>query len=236
MAAGVGALMAVGVVVLHQDRFAGAAHGLAVAFGGGTVVVCMGVLLLSGAAWDVRGRVLGHLVVGLLAVIASVLVAITIFGWVRWRYLEPDVRAHYADAQGVVEQQTGLTCSAASGAMLLHRYGIRVSEGELAELAGTGLLLGTDHFLLARAMDRIVARRGLRCRNASVDYEEARRTGRPFVAGVNDPHVGHHAIFVSRMGADKVWAIDPMGGSEDAMSRSDFEERWRGDVVWLEPR
>jgi ABC-type bacteriocin/lantibiotic exporter with double-glycine peptidase domain len=123
----------------------------------------------------------------------------------------------------------------AAAAMLLHRYGLRVSEGTLAELAGTNPLIGTDEYALARAVERAAQNKGLRGSAARLDYEAARRLNAPFVAYVRRPGVGGHAIFIEMVEPAAVQTADPLSGTAEKMNRAAFAEEWSGVAVWLEP-
>jgi ABC-type bacteriocin/lantibiotic exporter with double-glycine peptidase domain len=113
--------------------------------------------------------------------------------------------------------------------MLLHRYGIRASEGEMAYLAGTSLF-GTDAQAIARALQQKVRERGWQARARRSEYEECARRREPFLAHVQGPDLGH-AVLVERMGGEQVEVVDPLEGSPRRLSREEFEGAWDGTVV-----
>ena len=234
-AAGVGTAVAVLATLSQVQPVIRYTSAFARPFVGLNTLACVGVLLLLGAAWHVKGRVFTQFTVASLAGIALMLVLLFTSGWVMWRYLRPGVRAHFPDAQGLMQQKTALTCAPASAAMLLHRYGIRASEGEMAELACTGIL-GTDDFFLARAVDRVAAGRGMHSRLRWLDYQAAMRLRRPFVAGMDDPAVGGHALLVTRLEPKKAGVVDPLVGQETPTRRQDFEAMWMGGATYVIPR
>jgi ABC-type bacteriocin/lantibiotic exporter with double-glycine peptidase domain len=138
------------------------------------------------------------------------------------------------DGNGALQQTTGITCGPAAAAMLLHRAGIRISEGALAELASTSPLQGTAPFALARAVDRVARCRGMRGRVRRVEYEEAFRLARPFVAFVHRPGVGGHAVCVRSVGPHRVATLDPLSGTRDMIPRDQFVTQWDPVIVWVE--
>jgi ABC-type bacteriocin/lantibiotic exporter with double-glycine peptidase domain len=134
----------------------------------------------------------------------------------------------------MLQQTTGITCAPAAAAMMLYQSGIRVSEGELAELAGTNPLQGTAPYALARAVDCVARRSGKRGCVRRVDYAQVSLLGRPFVAFMNRPGVGGHALCVARADATAVEVIDPLSGSEDRMTREEFTAEWDPVIVWVD--
>ena len=76
-----------------------------------------------------------------------------------------------------------------------------VSRLKEAELANTTPLQGTAPYALARAVDRAARRHGMRGCIGRVDYSQAVRLRRPFVAFMNRPGVGGHALCVLKVDA-----------------------------------
>ncbi len=117
--------------------------------------------------------------------------------------------------------------------MLLHRHGIRISEGELAQLANTTPLQGTPPYALARAVGRVASLHGLRSQIRRIDYASAVRLEQPFVAFVRRPGVGGHAVCVLKAESAKVWVIDPLSGTEETIAREVFAAEWDPTVIWV---
>src|SRR5436309_3280997 len=101
---------------------------------------------------------------------------------------------------GASRRSARVRSAPAAAAMLLQRWGIRISEGEMAELANTTPVLGSDPYSLGRAVDRVVRTRRLRGHAGRFEYSRAVRLACPFVALVNRPGIGGHAVLVVRMG------------------------------------
>src|SRR5262249_26849544 len=146
-----------------------------------------------------------------------------------WRFCAPQSWQRYADAEGRLQQSSGLTCSPAVAVMLLHRYGIRASEGEMAYLAGTSLF-GTDAYSIARALQRKVEPHGWHVLVRHPDYEACAREKGPFLAHVKGPYLGH-ALLVESASSDEVKVVDPLDGRRRTMSQADFEKVWDGTAI-----
>jgi len=108
--------------------------------------------------------------------------------------------------------------------MLLHYYGIKTSEGEMAYLARTSLLGGTDHYALADALAaKLQSSASFQLANSpatahahmwtarvrQTDYDSCARAETTFVAHMVIPLVGNHALFVRRVTPDHADIIDP---------------------------
>jgi hypothetical protein len=204
--------------------------------GGEGVIACLCLFVLLGVAWASGGRRANRPLLIMAAVLGFAVVSALAAAPLAWRYLGQRQRANYPDANGVVQQSTGMTCAPAAAAMLLHYQGIRCSEGTLAELAGTNPLIGTDEFLLARALGGVAVERGIRAMARRIDYAQAVKLARPFVAYIRRPGVGGHAILVLTVGPVGVEAIDPLTGSPESSDRTTFEAEWGGVAVWIESR
>ena len=61
------------------------------------------------------------------------------------------------------------------------------------------------------------------------------RLGCPFVAFVNRPGLGGHALLVLKAKAAQVWVVDPLSGAPDTLPRGEFVAEWDPVVVWVEP-
>jgi hypothetical protein len=197
--------------------------------GGGTVLLSWAALLLLGIAWAAPDRCLSTAFLACLAALAGCLLVIESSGPLWWRFCAPELWQNTPDAHGNLLQSSGTTCAPAAAAMLLHRYGIPASEGEMAYLAGTSLF-GSDAHALARALDAKVRPHGWRASAGHADYEECVRRGEPFVAHVRGPSFGH-AVLVERASRDGVQVVDPVEGKPGRMSRDEFKRAWDGTVI-----
>jgi ABC-type bacteriocin/lantibiotic exporter with double-glycine peptidase domain len=160
------------------------------------------------------------------------LVAIESSGAALWRFVWTDAWDRSPDTAGCLCQSSGMTCGPVAAAMLLHRQGIRASEGEVAYWAGTSFF-GTDAWSLARALARLGQSQGLRPEVGLASYESCREQNAPFVAYVRVPDLGGHAWFVQAMTWDFVELVDPLDGHRRKLSREQFQSAWDGTAVWL---
>jgi ABC-type bacteriocin/lantibiotic exporter with double-glycine peptidase domain len=189
-------------------------------------------LFLLGVVWGMPGRRLRAAFLAVLAAVAGAFILLEAGACLWWRYALPELWERNADARGALMQSTGWTCLPASAVMLLHQYGIPASEGELAYLANT-TLFGTDEYVMARALNAKLRARGWRARVEEATYEECVRRGEPFIAHVEPPDIGNHAILVERAWPDGVEVIDPLDGIPRNLPRAAFEEIWDGTLLRL---
>jgi hypothetical protein len=218
---------------VHFQPVRDAARPLTWLFGRESVVACLAGLAVLGAAYRAERRTISNASLHLATGLAFAVLALLTSGWLMLRLLMPQVYGNRPDRDGILQQTTGMTCSPAAAAMLLHRFGISISEGELAERAGTGLL-GTDPHSMVRALNRIVGSRGKRARVGRMGYEAAHRLHCPFVAHAFRPSIGGHAVFVETLSRTAATVVDPLLGTQEVEVRESFEEEWNGVTLWIE--
>jgi peptidase C39-like protein len=232
--AAVGIALALGAAAAHYPPLREVAGAWLSIPGGEGVLACFGALTLLGVAGsDHKRRSSRAVPIAAAALVFLLLIALS-SGSLGWHYFGQRLRANYPDASGALQQTTGITCAPAAASMLLHRFGIRISEGELAELAGTNPLQGTAPYALARAVDRAARRHGMRGRIQRMDDARARRLARPFVAFVNEPGIGGHALCVLKFDPARVWVIDPLAGAQETILREEFVAEWDPVIIWVE--
>jgi hypothetical protein len=234
--AAVGLALALGAAAAHYPPLREIAGPWLSLPGGEGVLACFGALALLGVAGSDRKRRSSRAVpIAATTLVFLLLIALS-SGSLGWHYFGQRLRANYPDASGALQQTTGITCAPATASMLLYRSGIRISEGELAELAGTSPLRGTAPYALARAVDGVVRRRGLRAYIQRVDYAGAVHLAHPFVAFVNEPGVGGHALCVLSADPRQARTIDPLSGSQETIPREEFVAEWDPVIIWVGPR
>jgi len=133
---------------------------------------------------------------------------------------------------GVCEQTSFYSCGAASAAMLLHSYGIRATEREMAERCRTHYMYGTSlsGFVRGLAWSIPEGREGVRA--ARLTFEELQALDRPCIAVIRMAPIANHAVVVDGMRGDYLRVRDPRGVTQD-VPRARFEGQWVGYVVWL---
>jgi hypothetical protein len=198
--------------------------------GSAPVLLCWMTLILLGLVWAVPTRRWSSRFLAFLVGVAGFLILIDAGACLWWRFGASDLWENTANAGGGVRQSTGLTCYPASAAMLLHHYGISATECEMAYLGNT-TPFGSDAHSMARALTLKLLSRGWRAEMEATNYVTLVRRGDPFIAHVDPPDVGSHAIFVQQAGPEFVEVIDPLDGARRRMSRADFEAVWDGTLV-----
>jgi hypothetical protein len=204
--------------------------------GGEEILAVYAGLILIGIAWSSgRGNDLRyHLIFA--GSLLFLFLGIYVFAPIAWRFTGAQLYKNYPDRHGMIQQSTGITCAPASAAMLLYCYGVKISEGEMAERAGTNLLTGTNKYLLARAMDMAGGQKHIRADAEHLTYNSAYSLQRPFITYIFRRDIGGHAILVMKMKVDDVSTIDPRAGSVDHLNREQFEHEWSGIVIRLVPQ
>jgi hypothetical protein len=200
--------------------------------GGASSLCCYAALYLFGLLWQLPKRSLSSNFLAAMSLLVGVLLLVENGGPLAWRFSETPMWRNAPDELGHLTQTTGYTCAPASGTMLLHRYGIPASEGELAYLGGSSLF-GTDAQGMEDALSYLGRTRGLTARSGRLDYDAARALRRPFVAYLRIPE-GGHAVFVERLTPEYVELIDPRFGEPQIMPRPEFAGYWDGRAVWLD--
>jgi hypothetical protein len=201
--------------------------------GGSTRLECAAALFLLGIAWAAPKKSLSPAFLGILATLTFLVFLTESTGRLWWRLAAPALWENRPDPAGCVTQTTGLTCASASAAMLLHHEGLTASEGELAYLSNTSLL-GTTALDMADALRLKLDGTSWRPVVRRADFAHFQSLDRPFVAHVDLPGLGGHAVFVRAMSDSAVEVIDPRFGSLQKMPRADFEKLWDGSGLLLE--
>jgi hypothetical protein len=137
--------------------------------------------------------------------------------------------------EGICLQSTGYSCAPAAAATLLHRYGVKATEDEMATLcvtrgggirsAGTsdaGILRGLRHKLQERGTAMI----------STPAYEELPV---PCLVPIRiSPSLGH-CILITGVDPDQVTVIDPLYG-RGTIIRSQFERDWQKSAIYVKVR
>lgn len=200
--------------------------------GGASVLLAWVAQFLVGMVWDTQGRSFSPTFLVLLSIIAGCLVAVESSGRLWFRYRESALFDRYPDPEGMLQQSSGASCSPTAAAMMLHRYGIKASEGEMAYLAGTSLF-GTDAPSIARALRLKLDDQGWHVVARHMSYDECVQLGAPFIAHVAGSTSGH-ALLVERAVPDHVQIVDPAEGKRIWMLKAEFLRIWDGTAIYLE--
>jgi hypothetical protein len=200
---------------------------------GAAILLCWGTLLLWGVLrCAAAARARNERLVVLLAAGVGAVMLLQAGSCLWWRFCAPELWERTVDATGGLRQSTGVTCYPASAVMLLHHYGIAAGEGEMAYLANTSLG-GTEDFAMVRALSRKGRANGWRAEVEDTDYDACVRRGHPFIAHVDLPDIGLHAVFVKEITPEYVVIIDPISGVPERLLRAEFDDVWNGGLVRL---
>ncbi|MFN0055521.1 MAG: peptidase domain-containing ABC transporter [Planctomycetales bacterium] len=124
-----------------------------------------------------------------------------------------------------VRQLDETDCGAASLAMISRFYGVRLSVGQLRELANVGRE-GASLYSLAQAAEKL----GYTTRAVRTDYQNLMHVQFPAIAH----WMGYHYIVVYEVRRDRVIVGDPAAGII-TIDREAFEKGWTGRLLLLTP-
>ena len=129
------------------------------------------------------------------------------------------------DPDGVCRQSNGYTCGPASAVTALRKLGFPAEEGELAILAHTSSLTGTELDTLARVLQRRYAKDGLRVNYRGFsNLEELKKAGLT-IAVIKFNALQDHCVTVMGVESNLVAVADPLNGLSYWPVET-FEDKW----------
>ncbi len=129
------------------------------------------------------------------------------------------------DLDGVCHQSNDYTCGPAAAVTALRKLGYAAEEGEIAILAHTSSIAGTEMDVLAKELSKRYGPEGLVAEfRAFRDVEELRRAGL-VVAVMKFNALQDHCVTVLGVEANRVILGDPLTGMT-SISTGEFEEKW----------
>lgn len=194
-------------------------------------------LFLLAVALNTTGRTFSDSFLWCLCGVAAFMVLVEATGALTWRFVVDEPWHRNVDSQGRLTQSTLRTCGPAAAVMLLHRYGISASEGEIAYLARTSLF-GSDGYALSEAVREKAEQHDLTARFLRSNYVDVLGEGRPFVATIREG-LAAHAVFVDVIDEAYAYFVDPSNGERYKVPRHIFESIWNGEMIEIridEPR
>lgn len=147
-----------------------------------------------------------------------------------FRFDHSDKMENFPDGNGLLLQSTDYTCGAAGAAMLLHLFGVKASEGEMAQLCGTTAVTGTDEFCVRRGLRKKLRDQGRDVVIEELDYDELLRTPMPYMAVVSFGYLLDHWVLVTSFDEGRFVVKDPLGG-EKTFTEKEFLGRWKRVIV-----
>jgi hypothetical protein len=127
------------------------------------------------------------------------------------------------DVNGVCIQSNGYTCGPAAAVTALRQIGVQAQEGELAVLAHTTRMTGTQPDVLCQV---IRERYGVSCRQGWFSDIRELRPHVPAIAVVKFAFLIDHFVAVLEITDAGVSMGDPLEGRVE-ISHDEFAKRWR---------
>lgn len=122
-------------------------------------------------------------------------------------------------------QRDSTECGTTCLAMIFRYYGLSNVQASLRQLAQVGQT-GTDLYTLSEIAERF----GFRSEGFQLAFESLREISMPCIAHVD----GNHFVVLRRADDQHVWIADP-GYGKERLTREEFERRWSGVVLTVEP-
>lgn len=124
-----------------------------------------------------------------------------------------------------IRQRDASECGTTCLAMILKHYGLYNLQATLRQLAHVSKE-GTSLQTLSEMAETF----GFRTQGYRADFELLSQLHLPCIAH----YEGNHFVVVYKVGRNKVWVANPAYGA-DQLSRKDFQAKWNGVVLVLEP-
>jgi hypothetical protein len=136
------------------------------------------------------------------------------------------------DASGVCRQSAAYSCAPAAVAAYLHLLGVEAGEREMALLCATRPGLGgTSECGVMRGLRHKVGEHA-RVLMSTPAYEDIPA---PSIVTLHISWLVDHCVMVERVGKADLTLMDPARG-RTTLSRADFEGRWKGVAIFVQPQ
>ena len=130
------------------------------------------------------------------------------------------------DPDGVCRQSNEYTCGPAAAVTALRKLGFPAEEGEIAILARTSSLTGTEPDTLAKALQKRYGADGLLVEyRAFKDLDDLKKAGLT-VAVLQFNALQDHCVTILGVATNSVLVADPLSGLTP-ISRDEFENKWQ---------
>ncbi len=134
------------------------------------------------------------------------------------------------DTHGICMQRTAYTCVPASAVTLLRRLGVSAQEGELAILAGSNIMSGTDPETMAQVINDRYGSQGIVAQRRNFDSLEELRAAGPALVIINWSIFMDHCVAVLEVNDRQVATDDPVLG-EHPFLKENFLKVWRHNGI-----
>ncbi len=136
------------------------------------------------------------------------------------------------DADGVCRQATGFSCGPAAAVTALRKLGLPAEEGELAIIAHTTPIAGTQADSLSLALSRHYAQQGLLCEYRHFKSIAELRAAGLVITVIKFSLLVDHYVTVLQVSDDKVIVGDSLAGLR-TLSYDEFNGIWRNCGIVL---
>jgi predicted double-glycine peptidase len=129
------------------------------------------------------------------------------------------------DADGVCRQSNEYTCGPAAAVTALRKLGLAAEEGEIAILAHTSSLTGTEPDVLAKVIQDRYRTNGLVVEYRSFRSLDDLKDVGPIVAVMKFNALQDHCVTIFEVHANGILVADPLSGLS-VVPEDEFENKW----------
>lgn len=129
------------------------------------------------------------------------------------------------DSDGICRQSNDYTCGPAAAVTVLRKLGLPAEEGELAILAHTSSLMGTEPDVLAKVLQRRYGASGLVAEYRGFRSVDELRDAGLTVAVMKFNALQDHCVAILGVETNRVLVGDPLSGFS-ASSTEEFQGKW----------
>jgi predicted double-glycine peptidase len=130
------------------------------------------------------------------------------------------------DSDGVSRQSNDYTCGPAAAVTALRKLGLPAEEGEIAILAHTSSLTGTEPDILAKVLQNCYRTNGLVVEYRTFRKVEDLKNAGPTVAVMKFNALQDHCVAVFGVQTNGILVADPLSGLS-VVQLSEFENNWQ---------
>jgi|GEM_PF-3810036 len=134
--------------------------------------------------------------------------------------------------KGLCLQSTGYTCAPASCVTLLHEFGVKADERQMAKLCLTQTR-GTENIAIARGLNMKLDRALYEVCLERKNCDSLASTPRPFITNINIYDEILHTVTVFDVKTDEVYFADSLEGKFKRVKKEEFIKVWEGYVVYI---
>ena len=137
------------------------------------------------------------------------------------------------DSNGVCMQSTSYTCGPAAAATALRRFGLDVSEGQIAVLSRSCPVIGTSDYDLTRAIGQVVSGRPVKSFYGRWHELPGLTEHQVLLVMLRQGYWSNHCVLIVKMMDNAVVFADPAEGLI-TLSKKRFLDLWTGRGIILQ--